>query len=360
MRGGLARRTVRALVLSVAVTVALTACVGVRHRTVPARRTSALPAERIRAYLAGPAQGWTISGQHNREPLDDPTRWTRKVHDITGKYPGLWGGDLSFFAMGNRGRLIDTARQQWEAGSLVTLMWHMCPPTNPEPCGWDTPDGVWAKLTDDQWRELCTDGTTLNRAWLRELDDVVPLLKRLRDAGVGVLWRPLHEMNDDWAWWGGRPGPDGSQRLFRMMHDYFDRRGLDNLVWVWSVADRDIDRVGDYFPGTRYVDVAAMDIWQKPYPSIQDYDAMRAVAAGRPIALGEVSRVPTPAVLAAQPDWAWFMVWAEYLIDNNTESAVKAAYTDPHVLNRDRVEPRLRASPGAATSRPAVTRSSNG
>jgi mannan endo-1,4-beta-mannosidase len=289
-------------------------------------------------YLSGPARGRTISGQHNREPANEPTKWTQKVHDITGKYPGLWGADLSFHSLTNRPLQIAEAKRQWFAGSLVTLMWHMCPPTHPEPCGLDTPDGIWAKLDEAQWHELITDGTPLNRAWHDELDAVVPLLRELQDAGVEVLWRPLHEMNDTWAWWGGRPGPDGSRRLYQLMHDYLVRRhGLTNLVWVWNVTDKRLDQIDDYFPGAGYVDVASVDIWQKDYPSRNDYKAMLAVAAGKPIALGEVKKVPSPAVLDQQPDWAWFMVWAEQLVTSNSEDAVKATYYHRHVINREQI-----------------------
>ena len=290
----------------------------------------------VLTYLSGPAKGKTISGQHNREPANEPAQWTEKVHDITGKHPGIWGGDLSFHSLSDRPLQIAEAKRQWSAGSLVTLMWHMCPPTHPEPCGWNTPDGVWAKLDDAQWNELITVGTPLNRAWLATLDAVVPLLKELQDAGVEVLWRPLHEMNDTWAWWGGRPGPNGSRRLYQLMHDYLARRhGLTNLVWVWSVTDQRVNAIGDYFPGADYVDVASMDVWHNDYPSWSDYQAMLTVAAGKPIALAEVKKVPLPAVLAEQPGWAWFMVWAENLVDSNSEAAVKATYYDPRVLNRE-------------------------
>jgi mannan endo-1,4-beta-mannosidase len=292
----------------------------------------------VLAYLSGAAKGRTISGQHNREPSDQPARWTEKVHEITGKYPGLWGGDLSFHTLAARPALIAEARRQWLAGSLVTLIWHMCPPTHREPCGWDTPDGVWARLGDAQWRELVTEGTPLHRAWRDQLDAAVGPLRELRDAGVEVLWRPLHEMNDTWPWWGGRPGPDGSRRLYQLMHDYLVReRGLTNLVWVWSVSDRQVGHLEDFFPGGDYVDVLSLDIWQKDYPARDDYVTMRRVAAGKPIALGEVKKVPSPEILEQQPDWAWFMVWAEELVNSNSEDAVKATYYDRRVLNRDQV-----------------------
>jgi mannan endo-1,4-beta-mannosidase len=301
----------------------------------------------VLAYLSGPARGRTISGQHNREPAAEPAKWTEKVHDITGRYPGLWGGDLSFHSLADRPTVVAEAKRQWSAGSLVTLSWHMCPPLRPEPCGWDTPDGVWARLTDDQWHEVVTDGTPLNRAWRAQVDAVVPALLELQDAGVEVLWRPLHEMNDTWPWWGGRPGPVGSRRLYQLMHDHLVRyRGLANLIWVWNVTDQRLDQIDDFFPGADYVDVISIDIWQKEYPAREDYRAMQRIAAGAPIALGEVRKVPSPEVLEQQPGWAWFLTWAEELVTSNTEAAVKATYDHRQVLNRDQVASGRRPSGG--------------
>jgi mannan endo-1,4-beta-mannosidase len=286
-------------------------------------------------YLRTASGEFTVTGQHNREPNAEPARWSGKVHDITGKYPGLWGGDLSFHTLAGRRALIDEAQRQWADGSLVTLMWHQCPPTNPEPCGWDTPDGVWARLTDAQWTETLTAGTALHSALIAQWDAVLPLLRELREAGVVVLWRPLHEINDSWPWWGGRPGPDGSARLWRLMHDHFTAAGLDNLIWVWNVSDRDPAGIAPFDPGPAYSDVASMDIWQSDYPRDSDYRTMLELAGDRPIALGEVERVPSPAVLAAQPRWVWFMVWAEALVENNSEDEVKTTYYAPRLRNRD-------------------------
>ena len=50
-----------------------------------------------------------------------------------------------------------------------------------------------------------------------------------------VLWRPYHEMNGDWFWWGKKTGPSGHRALWRMMYDRFvNYHGLNNLLWVWN------------------------------------------------------------------------------------------------------------------------------
>ena len=230
--------------------------------------------------------------------------------------------------------MVDEAVRQWRSGALVTLMWHMCPPGRGQVCDWER--DVQSRLDDDRWRELTTDGSALNRAWKQQLDAAVPSLLRLRDAGVEVLWRPDHELNDPWAWWGGRPGPDGSSKLFRMTRDYFDAKGLTNLVWVWSVKDVGVDRLADYWPGDAYVDVVGLDAWMKPFPDPTTYAAVLKVAGPRPVALTEVGAVPTTAQLAAQPRWTWFMVWAE-MLRRSSPTLVQHTYADDRVLTRDEV-----------------------
>ncbi|WP_333771443.1 glycosyl hydrolase, partial [Streptomyces sp. IBSBF 2435] len=62
---------------------------------------------------------------------------------------------------------------------------------------------------------------------------------QLKDAGVPVLFRPLHEMNEGWAWRGGRSGASGSAKLFQITHGYLHSRGLTTIIWVSNVKDID-------------------------------------------------------------------------------------------------------------------------
>lgn len=306
--------------------------------TAPA--AAAPPDSTVMALLNDISGRNTISGQHNREPNADPSKWTRTVRDITGNTPGLWGGDFLFAAddVNHRGTMVDEAIRQWQAGSLVALTWHVCPPTVGSTCGWDT-GGILGSLDDGQWSELLRDGSSLNQAWKNRLNEVVPHLRRLRDAGVEVLWRPLHEMNEGWSWWGGRGAQ--TRQLYQLTHDYLAGQGLTNLIWVWNVKDVDMGGIGGYWPGASSVDVASLDVWVKQTPSQSDYDAMLNVAGGKPIALAEVGRVPSPEVLAAQPRWAWFMVWAEWLVDPayNDNASVQRTYWDGRTLNQGELGP---------------------
>jgi len=131
-------------------------------------------------YLTSLSGKSTLSGQHNKEPNSDPTKWTRVAFDITGKYPGLWGGDFLFpyDDVQNRQTMIDEAIRQWNAGSVVALTWHVCPPTIGETCYWDD-QGVLSHLDDSQWNDLVQDGGRLNNVWKARIDTIVPYFKQL-------------------------------------------------------------------------------------------------------------------------------------------------------------------------------------
>ncbi|SCD72099.1 Glycosyl hydrolase family 26, partial [Streptomyces sp. DfronAA-171] len=203
----------------------------------PAAATGPSTPDAVLSYLQEISGSHAVSGVHNKEPLADPSRYTAQAHDVTGKWPGLWGGELGFRAddIAQRQALVNQAKTEWANGSLVSLTWHMC---RPDVATCEFEGGInGSRLSDSEWQQLTTDNSALNKAFKAKLDTAVPYLTQLKDAGVPVLFRPLHEMNEGWAWWGGRPGANGSARLFRITHDYLESKGLDNLLWVWNVKD---------------------------------------------------------------------------------------------------------------------------
>jgi mannan endo-1,4-beta-mannosidase len=115
----------------------------------------------------------TVAGIHNREPNATPAVWTEKVYSVTGKYPALWSGDFLFQQdnIDNRQIMINEAIAQYQKGALVNIMWHACNPALTEPCGFDS-NGVLSKLNNDQWAELTTDGSPLNKQWKLLVDEV--------------------------------------------------------------------------------------------------------------------------------------------------------------------------------------------
>ena len=247
---------------------------------------------------------------------------------------GFYGGDFGFgdsASTANRAALMQKLITQYRQGVVVQLMWHACSPakavTNQQEtgCYWGDSthlDGgvLPSKLDNGQWTDLVTDGGYLNKVWKGRLDLIAPHFQTLKDAGVQVLFRPFHEVNQGAFWWGGRTGSQGTARLFELTRDYLEQKyNLHNIIWVWDVQDLSAPSTyADYLPRAQYFDIAALDMYSEGFTQAH-YDAMLALAKGKPIAIGEAFKVPSPATLAAQPKWVFFMGWSdpEFLTSNS-------------------------------------------
>ena len=297
-------------------------------------------ARRLLAYLYSVSGKNILSGQHNYN--HELSRYLERAHELSGKYPAVWGTDFILNGADDPGaRIVAEAIEKYKAGYIVTLMWHAGRPMDDPPFGWK--ESIQAELSDAEWRELTTNGSALNKRWQAQVDRIAGHLAQLRDAGVPVLWRPYHEMNGVWFWWGDKRGANGYQKLWKMMFDRFvNVHHLDNLIWVWDAnGPRDIPKdeayaYALYYPGPRYVDVLATDIYNFDYEQ-KDYIELLRLANGKPIALGEVGELPKAEILDAQPRWTWFMVWANWLETHNTPERVKEIYDRPGTLTHDEV-----------------------
>jgi mannan endo-1,4-beta-mannosidase len=296
-------------------------------------------------YLYSMSGKYTLTGQHNYPNVG--ATWTDRALDLAGKYPAIFGEDFGFQTGADKdsilGRpaMVAEAIRQYRNGAIVTLTWHAVRPADDEPVTFH--DSVQGHLTDFEWRELLTPGTTLNKRWCAQVDVIAGYLKQLQEARVPVLWRPYHEVNGGWFWWGGRKGKDGSAALYRQLFDRLvNVHKLNNLIWVWNANAPGSGGGGpgpyaDYFPGSAYADVLSVDIYGEFQQSY--YDDLVTLAAGKPVALGEVGAVPTPAVLAQQPRYAWFMSWSEFVQEGNEPEALRATYAAPNTASRD--DPRV-------------------
>ena len=309
------------------------------------------------SYLMGLTGNHTLSGQQGGAN-NNPGHWVTKAHDITGEDPALWGGDFGFSQddINNRQTVIDYAKAEWAAGTLPALMMHAC---RPDVATCDFSGGAnpvqGSKLSDAEWSQLITSGTTLNNDYKAKLDQFVPYFQQLKSAGIPVLFRPLHEMNEGWAWWGGRPGPNGDAKLYQITHDYLVSKGLTNIIWVWALKDvaGGASSAAGYYPGDAYVDVVALDVWVNKFPGTDWYNALKTIAAGRkPMAMAEVGSVPQPSQMASQPSWVYWSVWMNWLTDPsyNTNASIQAGYYDARTLHQGQVSIPVAGGGGGGTA----------
>jgi Glycosyl hydrolase family 26/Carbohydrate binding module (family 6) len=280
----------------------------------------------------------TIGGIHNREPNSDPNKQTRAIYETTEKWPGLYSADFLFSEddIANRQKIADQAIVEWRNGAVVNVMWHACNPAKQQPCWFDS-NGVTSYMSDAEWNQLITNDTALNKNWKRMMDEIAIYLQQLENAGVEVLFRPLHEMNQGAFWWGGRRGANGTARLYQITHDYLvQQKGLSNLIWVWDLQDFSTLQydVNDYDPGSNYWDVLALDMYYSDGQGYTQakYNVIANKAAGKPIAIGEFEVLPSVAELNAQPLWTFFMGWAELVFQRNSTQKIQEIYGSDRVL----------------------------
>ena len=273
---------------------------------------------------------YVLSGQHNYP--NELNRSSDTINVYTGKLPAVWGSSYRGNSTLNPG-MTKEAISKHQAGYIITLMYHQPRPYD------DSLGSCRNDIGDDEWKKLLTPGTKIHQTWADDIDNIAEELKTLQQNNVPVLWRPYHEMNGGWFWWGHQQGVDGYNRLWRMMYDRFTNyHNLNNLIWVWN-ANAPLKRKVPmdyhlYFPGCDVVDILAADIYGGNY--LQHYhDDLVALADGKIIAMGEIGNAPEPVILDQQPQWTWFMMWSRFPWTKNTPEEIEALYTHPKVITKD-------------------------
>jgi mannan endo-1,4-beta-mannosidase len=281
----------------------------------------------------------------------------KEIFNQSGLTPALTGMDYQRWDLNNMNDFTEPNSfliDQWNAGMLVNVSWHAGNPwTGGTSNDWENPD------TEDPWdtrpvMELTVPGSPAHDRWMEMLDNIASGLQELEDAGVVVMWRPLHEMNGGWAWWHRQPQED-FVALWRHMFDYFTyEKGLDNLLWTYTpmVNGTEWDhRAMHFYPGDDYVDLVGLDkymnldedpldlnIWG-------DYDAL--VGTGKPFGLFEFGPLPASGagwdtvrydyanlirdIKALYPQTVLFQAW-EYVWQIGRHDNAEGLLSDPWVI----------------------------
>lgn len=291
-------------------------------RTTPVNPGADATTQSVYAYLRSVWGNHMLSGQQDLTWQDNIDQYQRVTND-TGRAPAIMGYDFMNYGLweGNPGLAqTEEAITHWERGGLVTFCWH-----------WRDPNA-----SDTTIGEFYTDSTsfqipivngqldTNSTAYVNIESDIALIaaeLQTLENAGVTVLWRPLHEASGGWFWWGRNDRTDGIPAAYaqvvlwrhlynRLTNDY----GLNNLLWVWN------GQSAAWYPGDEYVDIVSHDV----YDGSQNYESQVStynLAKNYPqevkmVAMSENSNIPDPDLMEA--DGAW---WLYFVVWNDTDTA---------------------------------------
>lgn len=274
-------------------------------------------AKELLNYLSDIAGKKIITGQHTQT---NPMEEIDYIVKITGKQPKLRGFELLSYSPNinyndadepcltevyeNRGTVDTALKWAKETNGIVTFSFHWFSPIG----GHDK--SFYAKNTDFDAARVLIDNTPERKAFFHDMDVIAEQLKKFQDADIPILWRPFHESDGDWFWWGAK-GPETARELYKLMFDYYTKvYKLNNLIWVWNC------RLKEGYPGDEYADVISVDIYQPEY-SATDYreDCEKLIAETtkkKVAALAEVGYMPDIDILEkSHTPWAYYMTWSK-------------------------------------------------
>ncbi len=202
---------------------------------------------------------------------DNPNVIKSDIHQISGEFPAVYGFDISKIEYQNQNNIdsvpFETMKKliidAYASGGIITISWHA---DNPVSGGdsWDKSPAVANILNDEVVKSKY-------ELWVNR---VAVFLKSLqyKNKPIPLVFRPLHEMNGSWFWWGD---PNCSSDEYIALWKYTvqllkEEHKLHHILYTYSPnkLNPDDDYM-KYYPGDRYVDILGIDIYD--FNNAEDY-----------------------------------------------------------------------------------------
>lgn len=293
---------------------------------------------RLYKFLCDIYGKYSLTGQYADDGRTS-TEYTRIAKE-TGSHFAVLGMDMMGYssgsvAYGSDSNTVEFAYDWYNnGGGIVTLCWH-----------WHSP--VDYQVNDEQnpwYSSFYKEGSKLEldkimngedekgyELLMQDIDNIAYQLERLRDAGVPVLWRPLHEASGGWFWWGDCQ-PESYIKLWNVMYDKMtNEHNLTNLIWVWNAQD------AAWYPGDETVDIVATDIYAGNHVD-SCYSGSFAYLAEIPsvpklVALSENGCVMDPdKVFTGNSRWLYWGTWSDPF--TLSKGVLNDEYTTIETLNK--------------------------
>ncbi len=297
----------------------------------------------VMKYLSDITYEKLITGQHTQTMAQEELHY---IEEVTGKQPALLGFELLSYSPNIN--YLDTddecmtevtenygmLKRAWEWADkkgLITFTWHWFSPL------YGRSKSFFSVNTDFDASRAVIEGTPEHAALISDMDMMAGLLRPFCDKQIPILWRPFHEGDGGWFWWGAK-GADTVKKLFRMMYErYTNVHHLDNLIWVWN------SQVPECYPGDDVVDIISRDM----YPPEHDhnsqsgmyYNLMEITDAKKITLIGETGTLPSAqAVVEEHVGWASYMTWSkEFALTEQytSKEELRRMYDSPYSVTRD-------------------------
>ena len=260
----------------------------------------------------------------------------------TGDLPAIKGFDF----MDETGRheyytQVDRA-MKWakQSGGILTFCWHWYVPLDID--DYSKGFNFYSENSSFDLVKAVTVGTKEYEFIIDDIDCIAKCIKRFADENIPILWRPLHESNGAWFWWGKRSDEtkEAYKKLWYMIFDRLENfYKLDNLIWVWNGQDKQMlvspntfDIVGD--------DIY-LEIPNDHSSQLARYEYMKECAKDKMITLSECRFIPDPNEMEKDDvHWLWWLPWWGIFVYKFDENRCQVLGNDGRPVINEELLPR--------------------
>lgn len=298
-------------------------------------------AKSLYRYLrAVPQTGHVIYGHENdvHHKMFRPEHGSESdTKDITGSIAGVVGFD-ALSLVGDELRLndcewnmgvtyvdkmADITKKAAEDGAILTLSMHMpnfaLVDKKTKAAGEVDYTKYSAHIADGNVVPRILPGGDLNSYYTGYLDIIADYAHRMQENKIPVIFRPLHEQNGSWFWWGKTHCKDKEfQQLWEYTVTYLrDTKGVHNFLYAYSPNGPFATEAEylDRYPGDAWADILGIDTydddqsgqWYKNLDASLDVIGELAKKRSKVIAITEAGvRKDGSLALTGNVDKNWF------------------------------------------------------
>lgn len=261
----------------------------------------------------------------------DPNR--SDVKSVTGSHPAVIGMDINSITSGGSKEVTEKAKETlrknvvdtYNRGGLTTICWHFSNPVSGGGFNWR--DSVSLPAV-----KYIIPGGEAHAQYKKILDDVADWalsLKGSDGALVPLIFRPYHEFDGDWFWWGrSHCTREEFIALWRFTVSYLrDTKNVHNFLYAFSPDNRFLTEAEylDRYPGDQWVDMLGTDNYGDMGRDRYDIDTAAKklkIVSDYAIKTGKLASF-TETGLESIPDSTW---WTETLIKTLRKYPMNISY----------------------------------
>lgn len=183
------------------------------------------------------------------------------VKNVCGSYPAVFSWDVSWIM--NSRDLRDVYYRfllGYKMGAVTTLCWHQLDP--------DKKGFYYDRVNHPVVPAILPEGEdhVFYKNSLRRLAVFVKTLRGENGESEPIIFRPYHEHNGNWFWWGkGHCTEQEYISLWRFTVHYLrDSLNVHNFIYAFSPDGNQYEEKSEYlygYPGDDYVDILGMDFY---------------------------------------------------------------------------------------------------